>query len=277
MSGIMLLIAVILYWDLPSSVTSGFLSTASTPPVKVKDAAATAGSTDPPLTEEAKLVSAPGDGDRLITVEELANYDGKKRKDIIWLAVLGEVFDVTKGARFYGEGEGYSHFAGQDGSAAFVTGAFEGKANDLMDNLTSMQISEVEHWRGFYHTDYTYVGKLLGTYYDEQGQPTAARLAVKGALLEAEQVKKDKELFKQTYPRCNSKWSQLDGGKVWCSNKSGGVTREWPGLPRYYYEDPAEKKKSCVCVQEGLLDSLDEHFVVIPGCEADSDTCKTAK
>jgi Cytochrome b5-like Heme/Steroid binding domain len=35
-----------------------------------------------------------------------------------------QVFDVTRGRKHYGPGGGYSFFAGRDGSAAFVSGAF---------------------------------------------------------------------------------------------------------------------------------------------------------
>jgi hypothetical protein len=38
---------------------------------------------------------------------------------------LGTVYDVSAGATYYGKGTGYSHFAGRDGTAAFVTGDFK--------------------------------------------------------------------------------------------------------------------------------------------------------
>lgn len=41
-----------------------------------------------------------------------------------YLAVTGEVFDVSKGSRFYGRESGseYSWFAGKDGARSFVSG-----------------------------------------------------------------------------------------------------------------------------------------------------------
>jgi predicted heme/steroid binding protein len=59
----------------------------------------------------------------LITPQQLAARDGSGG-DPLWLAVGGHVFDVTSGRQHYGPGGGYAFFTGKDGSAAFVTGAF---------------------------------------------------------------------------------------------------------------------------------------------------------
>ncbi|NP_001131467.1 Membrane-associated progesterone-binding protein 4 isoform 2 [Zea mays] len=49
---------------------------------------------------------------RLWTVEELSLYNGTDEGLPILLAILGSVFDVTKGRSHYGPGGGYHHFAG---------------------------------------------------------------------------------------------------------------------------------------------------------------------
>jgi hypothetical protein len=77
---------------------------------------------------------------KLFTKEELATYNGKAKGRPIYLgisetasffssypshsllAVLGDVFDVTKGDRYYAEGGGYAFFSGIDGTRAYVTG-----------------------------------------------------------------------------------------------------------------------------------------------------------
>jgi membrane-associated progesterone receptor component len=41
---------------------------------------------------------------KVYTPEELAQYDGVK-KELIYLAVKGKVYDVTDGKDFYGPGE----------------------------------------------------------------------------------------------------------------------------------------------------------------------------
>ena len=81
--------------------------------------------------------------ERIFTAEELSQYDGN-RSTRIYLAVLGEVYDVTDGEGYYGPGQGYSCFAGRDGSRAFVTGNFtkEGARADL-DGLTPGEVAGV--------------------------------------------------------------------------------------------------------------------------------------
>ena len=49
--------------------------------------------------------------DRLFTKEEIADYDGRTKSQI-YLAVVGNVYDVTKGERFYAAGNHYGGFSG---------------------------------------------------------------------------------------------------------------------------------------------------------------------
>ena len=53
-----------------------------------------------------------GGGDVLFTEDELEVYDGVRR-EAIYLAYGGEVFDVTLGRQFYGPGMAYAKFAGR--------------------------------------------------------------------------------------------------------------------------------------------------------------------
>jgi len=69
----------------------------------------------------------------------------------IWLGVLGEAFDVTRGARYYaGDGEYARCFSGRDATRAFVTGDFteEGCVSDVR-GLTGAQLSGARGWRDF--------------------------------------------------------------------------------------------------------------------------------
>ena len=51
-------------------------------------------------------------GDRLFTKEEIKDYDGKTRSEI-HIALVGSVYDVTKGERFYAAGNHYGGFSGK--------------------------------------------------------------------------------------------------------------------------------------------------------------------
>ena len=80
---------------------------------------------------------------KVFTADELQQYSGDGVKSTgteplekpIYLAVMGKVFDVSKGRRFYAEGGGYSFFTGIDGTRAFVSGNFtkEGLRDDIED------------------------------------------------------------------------------------------------------------------------------------------------
>lgn len=49
---------------------------------------------------------------RLLTVEELANFDGIHSKEL-YLSILGSVYDVTKGVKHYGPDGSYNYFVGK--------------------------------------------------------------------------------------------------------------------------------------------------------------------
>lgn len=49
---------------------------------------------------------------RLLTKRELSLYDGKEGSRGVYLAVLGQVFDVHKGHKHYGPGGSYHFMAG---------------------------------------------------------------------------------------------------------------------------------------------------------------------
>jgi len=89
---------------------------------------------------------------------------------------MGEVFDVTSGRPFYGEGGNYAVFAGRDGSVPFITGKFtpEEAQKSLTESLSAAQLVSLDGWRKFYaeNDKYPLIGLLQGSLYDENGNPT---------------------------------------------------------------------------------------------------------
>lgn len=49
---------------------------------------------------------------QMFSQEELAKYDGTEGSKGIYLSILGQVFDVTKGVKHYGPGGSYNIFVG---------------------------------------------------------------------------------------------------------------------------------------------------------------------
>jgi predicted heme/steroid binding protein len=218
----------------------------------------------------------------LFTAEELSSFKGEDGGKI-YLAVIVEVFDVTAGPLYYGPEGGYRGFAGKDGSKAFVTGHFNetGLIPDCSE-LTPGQCKDILSWRDFYRDEekYFYLGKLIGFYYDENGKPTPEHAKFYGRVDEAEAIKAAEDKLSAEFPGCNSRWSQAEGGEVWCTVKSGGVDRAWVGFPRMWTrKDPGTGKmsKKCVCIQEstGGPHGAEGMFEVYEGCEATAVRCKT--
>ena len=83
-------------------------------------------------------------------------------------------------------------------------------------------MDEVENWVKFYNSDYTYVGKLIGRYYNKDGNPTKMWYAYQKKLGEKDLIKAEMRKMEQRFPPCNSQWDQATEGKVYCSEKRSG-------------------------------------------------------
>ncbi|CAH0559874.1 unnamed protein product [Brassicogethes aeneus] len=116
------------------------------------------------------------------TVAELKKYDGNQEDGRVLVAVNGNVYDVTKGKKFYGPGGPYAAFGGKDASrglATFQVSAKEEEYDDLSD-LNSFEMESVREWEMQFKEKYELVGKLLkpgeahNSYSDEEDEPTNA-------------------------------------------------------------------------------------------------------
>jgi len=209
---------------------------------------------------------------KVFTLEELSHYDGTDPSEPLYLAIFGEVFDVSKGHKHYGKDRSYNGFTGKDGTRAFVTGEFteSGLRPDLI-GLQPKQVADLWGWKDFYRKEYIYIGKLQGLYYDEKGEPTEKISEVQGILKEAARLAELDNQEKTKWPGCNSRWEVDTGGEIWCENMSGGIQRDWDGWPRKRYV-AGEKSYRCVCVREDLLN--DPTLQEYPDCPSTSHRCK---
>lgn len=224
----------------------------------------------PRRTDYEKSSESVADRQRLFTAEELSAYDGKNG---LHLAVLGLVYDVEKGSQYYAKGQSYHHFAGRDASRAFVTGDFadSGLRDDVLD-LKPEELLGLQKWTEIYAKDYPVVGKMIGRYYDETGQPTGYLKEVQKATEGAHNLEKAREERKKLLPPCNSEWLQESGGRVWCTTSSGGIEREWAGVPRHLFE-PETGKTRCACVRESDLGN--PNLKEFANCPKNSESCTT--
>lgn len=156
----------------------------------------------------------------------------------------------------------------RDASRAFVSGNFTGDGlTDSLRGLSSTEVKSIVEWREFYFRSYTFVGKLVGRYYDSEGNPTKSLKGVEAKAARGTQLleKQKKEEAKQ--PSCNSRWSQGEGGEVWCDD----------GFPRLV-QRPLEialtgkMSKRCACFKEDQLSETG--LEVYEGCDYLSKTCR---
>ncbi|KAL5278184.1 CYB5D2.2 family protein [Megaselia abdita] len=222
--------------------------------------------------ESQKIEITLGEGEsKLFTKEELSKYIGENDGPI-YLSILGSIFDVTKGRKHYGEGCSYSFFTGKDASKAFVSGDFEtyDESSDDVIGLEPSDIAGLDNWVQFYHKDYTFVGKLIGRFYDSNGEKTEYFKEVDKILEDVKEKRKEEEKLQDLFPSCNLKWTKETGTKVWCTSDSNGKERGWTGVPRKYYE-PAKTYFRCACVEEHNLEN--PNLKQYDDCDPKATTC----
>ncbi|XP_071992246.1 neuferricin [Engystomops pustulosus] len=189
-----------------------------------------------------------GQAGRLLSKGELSSYDGGHGSPGLYLAVLGQVFDVQKGMKHYGPGGSYSFFTARDASRAYVTGDFaEGGLVDDVSELSPSQMLHLNNWLSFYQKNYVAVGKLIGHFYDEYGNPTKALEDALAAIDVGLKLKEKRHEENKQFPPCNSEFSS-GISRVWCSKNSGGIQRDWVGVPRKLYLAGFDGYR-CVCVR----------------------------
>ncbi|CAN1790962.1 Membrane-associated progesterone-binding protein 4 [Linum perenne] len=205
---------------------------------------------------------------RLFTTQELSLYNGTDDSLPILLGILGSVFDVTKGKSHYGVGGSYNHFAGRDASRAFVSGNFTGDGlTDSLRDLSTTEVKGIVEWRDFYVRTYIFVGKLVGRYYDEHGNPTKTLKGVEAKAARGKQLAEKQKTEEAKQASCNSRWSQDEGGEVWCDD----------GYPRLV-QRPLEialtgkMSKRCACFKEEELEQTG--LEVYQGCDYVAQKCQ---
>ena len=106
------------------------------------------------------------------SVEELLEFgDGQDGRPIL-IAILGRVYDVSSGAKFYGENGRYPYYAGRDITFALSTGCTTEECAETLTDPTQMskgEAMEAKRWLSFFHLHdkYPLVGRLEDDPLDE--------------------------------------------------------------------------------------------------------------
>lgn len=100
---------------------------------------------------------------RDFTSQQLKEYNGINRTEI-FIAIKGEVYDVTKSSDMYGENGAYHCFSGRDASRALAKLSFEEEdlSNPRYDDLGPFEKDSLENWvqKFKYYRAYPVVGRL---------------------------------------------------------------------------------------------------------------------
>ncbi|KAL0924361.1 hypothetical protein M5K25_005178 [Dendrobium thyrsiflorum] len=125
---------------------------------------------------------------------------------------------------------------------------FSDGLTDSLQGLSGVEMSSVVDWRKFYFERYTFVGKLVGWYYDKDGNPTKHLKGIEAKAKRAARLQEKQKIEEAKIPSCNSKWSQQEGGEVWCD-------AGYPRLVQRPLEMALNGKRSrrCACFKEEEL------------------------
>ncbi|XP_065365111.1 neuferricin homolog [Calliphora vicina] len=211
---------------------------------------------------------------KLFTKEELATFNGENEMPI-YLSLLGRVYDVSKGAKHYGPGCSYSYFAARDASVSFITGEFENFIEEEADDVLSLkpaQMLSLANWQNFYESDYVFKGKLIGRFYDANGEPTKYYHKYLALLEQAQDAKAASEELRLKYPDCNIEWSKDKGSHVWCTLNSGGKERDWVGYPRKLFQVGSDNFR-CACLRKEDLETTEVMVKPYDDCEIFAHEC----
>ncbi|EOR00252.1 hypothetical protein E3P77_02908 [Wallemia ichthyophaga] len=96
---------------------------------------------------------------------ELYEYNGTHPHKPILIAIGGIVFDVSKGASFYGPDGPYGNFAGRDASRGMAMHSFDDQVltpidqpPDKLQDLTADQVIAMNEWIDHFKRKYYIVG-----------------------------------------------------------------------------------------------------------------------
>jgi hypothetical protein len=180
------------------------------------------------------------------------------------------VYVIQMSVTAAGPGGSYDFFAGRDGSRAFVTGKFKEDLNDAVRDFSPESMSSLIEWRTFYenHATYTYVGKVVGSFYTAKGHATPLLGIVE---MNASAYMKEQE-EKKTNPSseipCAFKWHKDTGGFVSCEKESTHPRRVM------MRQGDGTVKERCLCLP--LETKLNATVVLYDNCAADSTRCQSS-
>jgi len=99
---------------------------------------------------------------QLFSEGTLARYDGSDPNKPLYIAIDGDVYDVSANRQTYGPGGSYHIFAGRDAARAYATGCFQTHLTYDVRGLDDKELRGLVHWKKFFadHRTYFKVGTV---------------------------------------------------------------------------------------------------------------------
>jgi len=99
---------------------------------------------------------------QLFSEQTLAQFDGSDPNKPLYIAIDGDVYDVSANRHTYGPGGSYHIFAGRDAARAYATGCFQTHLTHDVRELDDKELRGLVHWKKFFadHKTYFKVGTV---------------------------------------------------------------------------------------------------------------------
>lgn len=97
------------------------------------------------------------------TVRELREYDGTRADGRILVAILFNIYDVSRSVHYYGRNGVNPNYAGRDISRILINSPEDLKDSEDFDDLSDLsrnQMNTLREWEQRYKMKYPFVGKL---------------------------------------------------------------------------------------------------------------------
>lgn len=117
--------------------------------------------------------------------------------------------------------------------------------------IHSLSLSLSPEWSDFYAQTYRRVGRLVGAFYDANGCPTEQVRFVEEQLKKQQQESVDDQYENELFPPCNLEYNNAKKEtKFWCTKQSGGIARDWVGVPRQLFNLKNKQDFRCACIRD---------------------------
>ena len=99
-----------------------------------------------------------------LTSQELLQYDGSDSSIPVYIAIRGQIYDVSARRDLYGvKDQGYNCLAGHDASRALAKHSLDAETvkDSNIDDLTKGELDALDSWEGSYKQKYPCVGEVV--------------------------------------------------------------------------------------------------------------------